>query len=143
MNAFFASDADVDLENILQACQNYSDHSPDEHGNTVCRRLASHNSSLFTSEMYFDIKLLICTGDDLVTAQLICLHLQTGNMSVYDSSGFKIIATPDTVVDYTQSVTLSVTGTESLPSKGLTFEWKCSKYNYEFTTENFKLVFKP
>ncbi|XP_045888956.1 polycystic kidney disease protein 1-like 2 isoform X2 [Micropterus dolomieu] len=83
MNAFFASDADVDLENILQACQNYSDHSPNEHGNT------------------------------------------TGNMSVYDSSGFKIIATPDTVVDYTQSVTLSVTGTESLPSKGLTFEWKC------------------
>ncbi|XP_044057560.1 polycystic kidney disease protein 1-like 2 isoform X2 [Siniperca chuatsi] len=83
MNAFSNSDVDVDLDNILQACQNYSDHSPDEHGNT------------------------------------------RGNMSIDDSNDLKIIATPDTLVDYTQSVTLSVTGTESLPSKGLTFEWKC------------------
>ncbi|XP_039983123.1 polycystic kidney disease protein 1-like 2 [Xiphias gladius] len=83
MNAFSAFDVDVDLENILEACQNYSDFSPDEHGNTVC------------------------------------------NMSVDDSTDLRIIATPDTLVDYTQSVTLRVTGTESLPSKGLTFEWKC------------------
>ncbi|XP_070762062.1 polycystin-1-like protein 2 [Enoplosus armatus] len=81
MNAFSDSDVDVDLENILQACQNYS--SPDEHGNT------------------------------------------TANMSVDDSNDLKIIATPDALVDYTQSVTLSATGTESLPSKGLAFEWKC------------------
>lgn len=41
VNAFSDSDVDVDLENILQACQNYSDHSLDENGDTVCRRLAS------------------------------------------------------------------------------------------------------
>lgn len=50
-------------------------------------------------------------------------------MSVDDSTDLKIIATPDTLVDNTRSVTLSVTGTELLPSKGLIFEWKCSKYN--------------
>lgn len=50
-------------------------------------------------------------------------------MSVEESIDLKIIATPDTLVDNTQSVTLSVsvTGTESLPSKGLIFEWKCRK----------------
>lgn len=48
-------------------------------------------------------------------------------MSIEESIDLKIIATPDTLVDNTQSVTLSVTGTESLPSKGLIFEWKCRK----------------
>ncbi|KAI3377913.1 hypothetical protein L3Q82_009040 [Scortum barcoo] len=83
INAFSASDVDVDVENILLACQNYSDLSSDEHGDT------------------------------------------TGNMSVDNSTDLRIIATPDTLVDYTQSVTLSVNGTESLSSKGLTFEWTC------------------
>lgn len=64
-----------------------------------------------------------------VIAQWFCFNLQTGNMSVDDSTDLKIIATPDTLVDNTRSVTLSVTGTELLPSKGLIFEWKCSKYN--------------
>lgn len=40
MNAFSASDVDVDLENILEACQNYSNVSPDKHGNKVWRVLA-------------------------------------------------------------------------------------------------------
>ncbi|XP_068452137.1 polycystin-1-like protein 2 [Clinocottus analis] len=80
VNALSASEVDVDLENILRACQNHSDFSPDKHGNT------------------------------------------TGSVSV---DNLKITATPDTLVDSTQSVTLSVTGTESLASKGLTFEWKC------------------
>lgn len=39
----------------------------------------------------------------------------------------KIVKTPKILVDYTQNVTLNVSGTESLPSEGLTFEWKCSK----------------
>lgn len=62
-------------------------------------------------------------------------------MSVDDSADLKIIATPDTLVDNTRSVTLSVTGHELLPSKGLIFEWKCSKYNNEFTTEHVECVF--
>lgn len=64
----------------------------------------------------------------------------TDNMSVDDSNDLKITATPDTVVDYTQSVKLSLTATESFPSKGFTFEWKCSKYNDRFATEHLKLV---
>lgn len=36
VNAFSTSDVDVDLKNILQACQNYSDRSPDDYDNTVC-----------------------------------------------------------------------------------------------------------
>ncbi|KAM9366988.1 polycystin-1-like protein 2 [Symphorus nematophorus] len=80
MNDVAASEVDVDLEKILQACQNYSDGSLDEYGNT------------------------------------------TGNMS---GDNLKITATPDTLVDYNQTVTLSLNGTESLPRKGLTFEWIC------------------
>lgn len=72
-----------------------------------------------------------------VTAQCLCFHLQTGSVSI---DNLKITATPDILVDYTQSVTLSVTGTESLPSKGLTFEWRCGKYNNELTTKHFKRV---
>lgn len=45
MNAISASDVDVDLENILLACQNYSDHSPNEHGDTVSKRFASNNNN--------------------------------------------------------------------------------------------------
>lgn len=37
MNALTSSDVDVDLRNILQACQNYSDYSRDESENTVRR----------------------------------------------------------------------------------------------------------
>ncbi|KAM3625915.1 uncharacterized protein V6R79_019756 [Siganus canaliculatus] len=83
MNADSASDVEVDLDNILQACQNYSDHSLDERGNT------------------------------------------TGNASGNDLYDLKIITSPNTLVDYTQSVTLNATGTESLPNKGLAFEWRC------------------
>ncbi|XP_069030569.1 polycystin-1-like protein 2 [Embiotoca jacksoni] len=83
INAFSASDVDVDLENILVTCQNYSDLSPGKDGNA------------------------------------------TGNTRVDNSTDVKIIATPGTLVDYTQSVTLTVTGTESLPSKRLAYEWKC------------------
>lgn len=36
VNAFSTSDVDVDLKNILQACQNYSDRSPDDYDNAVC-----------------------------------------------------------------------------------------------------------
>lgn len=36
-NALSASDADVDLRDILQACRNTSDHLLEESGNTVCR----------------------------------------------------------------------------------------------------------
>ncbi len=39
VNAFSASDVDVDLENILQTCQNYSDGSLDEYVDTVCRSM--------------------------------------------------------------------------------------------------------
>lgn len=37
MNTISASDVDVNLEKILQTCQNYSDNSLDEYGNTVSR----------------------------------------------------------------------------------------------------------
>ncbi|XP_023129023.3 polycystic kidney disease protein 1-like 2 isoform X1 [Amphiprion ocellaris] len=83
MNAFSASDVDVHLSNILEACQNYSDFSTGSDGNTM------------------------------------------GSMSDNDSGNLKIISTPDTLVDYSQSVTLTVNETESLPTKGLAFEWKC------------------
>lgn len=41
---------------------------------------------------------------------------------------FKIIAAPDTLIDYSQSVTLNVHGPDL--SSGLSFEWKCRKYYY-------------
>lgn len=53
MNAFSASDVDVDLENILKACQNYSDFLPDERGNTVRRILVSNNNEPCKDEMCF------------------------------------------------------------------------------------------
>ncbi|XP_034536196.1 polycystic kidney disease protein 1-like 2 [Notolabrus celidotus] len=81
MNALSVANMDVDLENIRQACQNYSDLSPDTYGDR--------------------------------------------NESAEESVDLKIVKTPDSLVDYNQSVTLSVSGTESLPSKGLTFKWKC------------------
>lgn len=58
MNAFSASDVDVNLEKILQICQNYSDHSLDEYGNTVSRgsnndlSLNSKNVQVFTCLFY-------------------------------------------------------------------------------------------
>lgn len=48
MNAFSASDADVDMDHILQACQNFSDFSSEERGNAVCRRLVSTNDHFCT-----------------------------------------------------------------------------------------------
>ncbi|XP_054473206.1 polycystic kidney disease protein 1-like 2 [Anoplopoma fimbria] len=94
VNDLSASDVDVDLENILLACQNLSDFSPDKDGNT------------------------------------------TGSVSI---DNLNITATPDTLVDYTQSVTLSVTGTESLPRKGLAFEWKCRKNELGFAKYTFPI----
>ncbi|XP_039867914.1 polycystic kidney disease protein 1-like 2 [Simochromis diagramma] len=82
-NGLSSSDVDVDLDKILEACQNYSDFSPSTNEHTA------------------------------------------DNVSDSDSADLKIIATPDTLVDYTQRVTLTVTGTESLPSKELAYEWEC------------------
>lgn len=42
MNAFSASDVDVDLENILEVCQNYSNLSPDKQANKAWRELVSN-----------------------------------------------------------------------------------------------------
>ncbi|XP_076743594.1 polycystin-1-like protein 2 [Maylandia zebra] len=84
-NGLSSSDVDVDLDKILEACQNYSDFSPSTNEHTA------------------------------------------DNVSDSDSADLKIIATPDTLVDYTQRVTLTVTGTESLPSKELAYEWECNK----------------
>ncbi|XP_053283068.1 polycystic kidney disease protein 1-like 2 [Pleuronectes platessa] len=83
VNAFSVSDVDVDLEKILEACQNYSDFSPDELGN------------------------------------------MTDDTSGADSPNLKITAAPASVINYANIVTLTVNGTESLPSKGLTFAWRC------------------
>ncbi|XP_075878911.1 polycystin-1-like protein 2 [Nelusetta ayraudi] len=83
MNSISASDVDVDLKNILQACQNYSDLSLEDEANT------------------------------------------TADTSVEDSVHLKVMATPEMLFDNSQSVTLTVHGTESLPSKGLIYEWKC------------------
>lgn len=52
-------------------------------------------------------------------------HFQMTGKS-YD---FKVISTPESVVDYTQNVTLSINGSVPLPSKGLEFKWKCSKFH--------------
>lgn len=38
INSISASNVDVDLKNILQVCQNYSDLSLEEEANTVCRK---------------------------------------------------------------------------------------------------------
>lgn len=46
MNAFSSFDVDVDLESVLQACQSYSEQSPDEHEVSVC-----HND-LYTYTLY-------------------------------------------------------------------------------------------
>lgn len=48
VNSISASDADVDLKNILLACQNYSDLSLDEEANAVRRKVALNNSDLCT-----------------------------------------------------------------------------------------------
>lgn len=64
------------------------------------------------------------------------LYQQTDDMSVDNSTDLKVIATPNALADYTHNVTLNVTGTESLPSKGLSFEWKCSKYSTSLTSSH-------
>ena len=63
----------------------------------------------------------------------VCFNLQSGNLSVGDSSRLKITSSPDTLDGDTQSVTLRVNETESLPGKGLIYEWKCRKYNDAIT----------
>ncbi|KAM9408292.1 LOW QUALITY PROTEIN: polycystin-1-like protein 2 [Pholidichthys leucotaenia] len=45
-----------------------------------------------------------------------------------DSTEIKIIATPDALVDYTQSVTLAVVGAESLSDKEFEFQWTCNPF---------------
>ncbi|XP_029000907.1 polycystic kidney disease protein 1-like 2 isoform X2 [Betta splendens] len=49
----------------------------------------------------------------------------TVTMSVSNSTALRIAASPDPVVDYSQTVRLTAAGAESLPTEGLTFEWKC------------------
>ncbi|XP_028258061.1 polycystic kidney disease protein 1-like 2 [Parambassis ranga] len=85
MNTFSTSDVDVDLEAILEACQNLSDFSAVQHGNT------------------------------------------TDDMTVEESMDLKIKATPESLDDYSQNITLTVTGMESLPRQSLLFEWTCKK----------------
>ncbi|KAM8893485.1 polycystin-1-like protein 2 [Spinachia spinachia] len=80
VNAFSASDVDVDLKKILRSCQNQSEFSADVHGNS------------------------------------------TASLTI---NSLKITATPETLVDFTQSVSLSVSETESMALKGLVLEWKC------------------
>ncbi|XP_034046435.1 polycystic kidney disease protein 1-like 2 [Thalassophryne amazonica] len=81
INNVSASDVTVDLQNILQVCQNNSNFSSEKRRNATGNMKGPHNLT--------------------------------------------VIATPDTLVDYTQTVTLGLTETESLPSKGITFEWEC------------------
>lgn len=120
INAFSAADVNVNMKNILKACQNYSDHSLDEYQNTVRNQ---HQQSIH-------LKLYKPT-----MISFFFFHLQTGNISVDESIKVKISATPDTLVDNSQSVTLSVTQTELLPSSGLKFEWDCRKYSNELTSD--------
>lgn len=47
-------------------------------------------------------------------------------MSIKDA---KIIATPDALIDHSQSVTLHVTGANFSSDNGLTFRWTCRKYS--------------
>lgn len=49
-------------------------------------------------------------------------------MSVSNSTGLRISASPDSVVEYNQTVRLTGTGDDSFLAEGLTFEWKCSKF---------------
>lgn len=50
-------------------------------------------------------------------------------MGTDDSIDLKIIASPDTVADHAKNVVLTVTGTKTLPSKALAYEWECSKFS--------------
>lgn len=60
----------------------------------------------------------------------LCFCLQKDNMTADGATDLKIIASPDTVVDQTQSVTLTGAGAGSVHGKtALDFEWKCSKLN--------------
>lgn len=61
MNSISASDVDVDLRNILHACQNYSDHLLQEEANTVCRKVALNKSILCG-----DVCIIMLSQNDLV-----------------------------------------------------------------------------
>ena len=129
-NAFSASDVDVDLEKILEACQNYSDFSADELGNMVCW-MESNNNNLCTDETCFLDKMInMC----VCACCWLSFYLQTDDTSD-DSPNLKISAAPETVINSAHSVTLTVNGMESLPSEGLVFAWRCSKYNKSLTTD--------
>ncbi|XP_061526662.1 polycystin-1-like protein 2 isoform X2 [Phycodurus eques] len=47
------------------------------------------------------------------------------NMATGESYDLKVISTPESVVDSTHNVTLSINGSVSLPSKGLKYKWNC------------------
>ncbi|XP_057707318.1 polycystic kidney disease protein 1-like 2 isoform X1 [Corythoichthys intestinalis] len=56
---------------------------------------------------------------------LACENYST-NVTAVESYDLKVISAPDSVVDYTHNVTLSINGSVPLPTKGLRFVWKCS-----------------
>lgn len=108
VNVFSISHVDVDLKKMLQACQNYS-VSQDGHSARVANVWERVMSAATTEQLCF------CVQKDAMTA---------------GSSDLKIHASPDSLVDWTQRVTLTGLGVDSLHSKqGLDFEWKCSKLN--------------
>lgn len=48
----------------------------------------------------------------------------------------KIIASPDTLVDNSQSVTLHVTGVDLSSDNGLVFQWRCRKSTHSNLQSN-------
>ncbi|XP_019742004.1 polycystic kidney disease protein 1-like 2 [Hippocampus comes] len=71
----------------------------------------------------------LSTSDFNVSLESIFLacenHSDSENKMTGKSYDLKVISTPESVVDYTQNVTLSINGSVSLPSIGLEFKWKC------------------
>lgn len=118
MNSISASDFDVDLKNILRACQNYSDLLPEEEANTVCTKVTFNKSIL---RAYF------CNNNSFT--KKFAVTPQTADMSVEESVHLKLTATPEMLFDNSHTVTLHVHGTDSLPSNRLIYEWKCRECN--------------
>ncbi|XP_077451223.1 polycystin-1-like protein 2 [Stigmatopora argus] len=67
------------------------------------------------------------TSDFNVSLESIFLACEnySANVSAGETYDLKVISAPDSVVDYTHNVTLSINGSVSMPSKGITFKWKC------------------
>lgn len=107
MNGIWSLEVDVDLEDILQACRNHSDVLPDGQENKVCWIVA-----LMNVIHYLHVS----------AAHWLFFYPQTDV-----TTDVKIIAFPDTLIDYNHNITLSVAGIDSLLRTGLAFEWQCGK----------------